>query len=80
MIAMIDIGLEKKDCTIVKNAGTIFRSVAAKSWEDRSIILRQVDSIGLKSIKVLTSKGINSITKLRQQDPGYIELVSDNKS
>ena len=43
MIAMIDIGLEKKDCTIVKNAGTIFRSVAAKSWEDRSIILRQVD-------------------------------------
>lgn len=88
--AMIDIGIQRRDSLIIRNSGVLFRSIASKAWEDRSITLRQIDEIGQKSIKVrihdkekklnslqiFTCKGINSIEKLSQQDPGYIELVS----
>ncbi|TIB77623.1 hypothetical protein E3Q22_02939 [Wallemia mellicola] len=50
-------------------------SIASKAWEDRSTTLRQIDEVGQKSIKIFTCKGINSIEKLSQQDPGYIELL-----
>ncbi|TIB74309.1 hypothetical protein E3Q23_02738 [Wallemia mellicola] len=73
--AMIDIGIQRRDSLIIRNSGVLFRSIASKAWEDRSTTLRQIDEVGQKSIKIFTCKGINSIEKLSQQDPGYIELL-----
>lgn len=50
--AMIGVGIEKRDSAIIRNAGFLFRSIASKAWEDRSVVLRQIDEIGLRSIKV----------------------------
>ncbi|EOR01293.1 ATP-dependent DNA helicase MER3 [Wallemia ichthyophaga EXF-994] len=73
--AIIGVGIEKKDSGIIRNAGFLFRSIASKAWEDRSLTLRQIDQVGMKSIKIFTCKGINSIEKLSKQDPGYVELL-----
>lgn len=50
--AIIGVGIEKKDSGIIRNAGFLFRSIASKAWEDLSLTLRQIDQVGMKSIKV----------------------------
>jgi ATP-dependent DNA helicase HFM1/MER3 len=68
------------------------RSLTAKVWEDSPIVLRQIEQIGEKSIKVITfpipmsfvdivwqvlaQNGIATLGALRETKPERIELVS----
>ncbi|KAF9227710.1 P-loop containing nucleoside triphosphate hydrolase protein [Gyrodon lividus] len=52
------------------------RCLNAKAWEDRPLVLRQIEHIGEKSVKVLAENGINSIQKLLQTSPLRVEESS----
>lgn len=67
------------------------RILNAKAWEGRPVVLRQIENLGEKSIKVavrpvillasshipqvLVQNGITSLEKLRAQDPIRLEAV-----
>ncbi|KAF9454628.1 P-loop containing nucleoside triphosphate hydrolase protein, partial [Macrolepiota fuliginosa MF-IS2] len=79
--------LAKGKVAITKQLGTQLmygleatRCLAAKAWEDRSTVLRQVEQIGEKSLKVLTEHGITTLDLLRQQPPARIEILLNRKS
>ncbi|KAF8559747.1 P-loop containing nucleoside triphosphate hydrolase protein [Imleria badia] len=56
------------------------RCFNAKSWEDRPLVLRQIEHIGEKSrVKVLAENGVNSIQKLLQTSPLRIEELLNRR-
>ncbi|KAF9246342.1 P-loop containing nucleoside triphosphate hydrolase protein [Melanogaster broomeanus] len=56
------------------------RCLNAKAWEDRPLVLRQIEHIGEKSVKVLAENGIYSIQKLLQTSPLRIEELLNRRT
>lgn len=50
--AVVEVAVAKKVGTQVKHGLELVRCLTAKAWEDRPIVLKQVEHIGEKSIKV----------------------------
>ncbi|KAG8954197.1 Sec63 [Tulasnella sp. 424] len=78
-MAMVDTAIAKRNASHVKFGLELVRSLSAKAWDDRPIVLRQIPQIGEKSIKVLASAGIGTIAALRVQDPHRLELLLNRK-
>ncbi|KZS90015.1 P-loop containing nucleoside triphosphate hydrolase protein [Sistotremastrum niveocremeum HHB9708] len=73
-----DVAIAKQNGAQLKHSMDLLRSLNAKAWEDRPIVLRQLDKLGEKSYLfidmlsrlavVLASHGITSIPILRAQN------------
>ncbi|KAG9318654.1 putative ATP-dependent DNA helicase MER3 [Chiua virens] len=63
----------------LKHALELVRCFSAKAWEDRPLVLRQIEHIGEKSVKVLTENGINTIQRLLQMSPLRIEELLNRR-
>ncbi|OBZ69133.1 putative ATP-dependent DNA helicase HFM1 [Grifola frondosa] len=50
--AVVEVAITKKSGAQIKNGLEVMRCVTAKAWEDRPVMLRQLEAIGEKSIKV----------------------------
>lgn len=81
---MVDIFVEKEDGTSLKNALFLLRSVSGNCWEDSVMVLRQLKSIGLVSVRKLVQRGIRSLQDMRelsdQQIESYLSLKMGNGS
>lgn len=71
----VDCKLEQNDAISIRNALELRRSIAAKCWENRPTVLKQLNGIGDGSLKTLLSAGINSLEKLGQTDPRELERI-----
>ncbi|CAA7271574.1 unnamed protein product [Cyclocybe aegerita] len=78
--ATLDVAIVKKDGAQVKHGLELARCLSAKAWEDRAIVLKQIEHLGEKSIKVLAEHGITSLSSLRQQNPLRIETLLNRRS
>ncbi|OAV98590.1 hypothetical protein PTTG_01783 [Puccinia triticina 1-1 BBBD Race 1] len=61
----------------VKNCLEFLRSVTAKAWDDSPWVLRQLDSIGEKSVKRFVDAGIATIDQLQKTSNHRIEMILD---
>ncbi|TCD63539.1 Sec63 [Steccherinum ochraceum] len=77
--AMVEVALIKQCGAQIKHGLELLRCLHAKAWEDRATVLRQVEQVGEKSIKVLAEHGITSIASLRAQDTLRIEQLMNRK-
>lgn len=51
------------------------RSIAAQGWDDLPYHMKQIDQIGIVSVRKLVSAGINSIDDMEQAEAHKIESV-----
>ncbi|RPD80369.1 P-loop containing nucleoside triphosphate hydrolase protein [Lentinus tigrinus ALCF2SS1-7] len=77
--AVVEVANARKAGGLLKNALEVLRCLNAKAWEDRSVVFRQLDDIGLKSLKVLAEHNITSFAALRKMDPAHIEMLLNRK-
>ncbi|TEB26532.1 P-loop containing nucleoside triphosphate hydrolase protein, partial [Coprinellus micaceus] len=73
--AIVEVGIVKKNGSLVKHGLELVRCLTAKAWEDRPVVLRQIEALGEKSIKVLAEHGATTIDKLRTMNPMRIEAL-----
>ncbi|KAG6854737.1 hypothetical protein C0991_002451 [Blastosporella zonata] len=77
--AIVEVGVFKQLGAQVKYGLELLRCLTAKAWEDRPVVLRQLEQIGEKSIKVLAENGIVSIAQLLNQDALRIETLLNRR-
>ncbi|KAF7778611.1 hypothetical protein Agabi119p4_2956 [Agaricus bisporus var. burnettii] len=77
---IVEVAIVKQLGTQLLNGLEALRCLNAKAWEDRATVLRQIDQIGEKSLKVLAEHGITTLDLLRQQPPARIEILLNRKS
>ncbi|KAF9075685.1 Sec63 Brl domain-containing protein [Rhodocollybia butyracea] len=77
--AVVEVTIVKKFGAPLKHSLELVRCFTAKAWEDRHVVLRQIETIGEKSLKVLAEHGITSIPILRQQDSLRLEALLNRK-
>lgn len=81
---IVDIFVEKKDGVSLKNALFLLRSVNGTCWEDSAMVLRQLKSIGLISVRKLVQKDIHTLQEFGnlsdQQIECYLGLKMGNGS
>ncbi|KAL5532870.1 HFM1 [Sanghuangporus sanghuang] len=72
---VVEVAIIKKNGAQLKHGLELVRCLMAKAWEDRSVVLKQIESIGEKSLKVLAEHGITSLKSLEKQEPSRIEML-----
>ncbi|KAG9128506.1 Sec63 [Ceratobasidium sp. 392] len=77
--ALVDIALVAKNGAVIVNGTSLMRSINAKAWEDRPVVLKQFEGIGEKSFKTLAENGIATIQSLAKEDPGRIEILLNRR-
>ncbi|KAJ3740516.1 hypothetical protein DFH05DRAFT_1509141 [Lentinula detonsa] len=75
--AIVEVSIVRKFGAPLKYGLELVRCFTAKAWEDRPVVLRQIEYVGEKSLKVLAEHGITSIPILRKQDTLRLETVED---
>ncbi|KAG1778474.1 hypothetical protein EV702DRAFT_154436 [Suillus placidus] len=79
-IAVAEVAIIKKNGAQIKHGLELARCLHAKAWEDRPIVLRQLEYIGEKSIKILAENHISSIPKLLSTSPSRLEELLNRRS
>ncbi|KAJ7256507.1 Sec63 Brl domain-containing protein [Mycena haematopus] len=77
---VVEVAIVKKRGAQLKYGLELVRCLTAKAWEDRPVVLRQIESIGEKSLKVLAENGITSLALLGSQQPYRIETLLNRRS
>ncbi|KAH8117083.1 P-loop containing nucleoside triphosphate hydrolase protein [Phellopilus nigrolimitatus] len=75
---VVEIAIVKKNGAQLKHGLELVRCLTAKAWEDRPVVLRQIESIGEKSY-VLAEHGITCLQALRRQEPARIEILLNRR-
>ncbi|KII88121.1 hypothetical protein PLICRDRAFT_698570 [Plicaturopsis crispa FD-325 SS-3] len=78
--AVVEVGIVKKSGAQTKHGLELVRCLTARAWEDRPVVMRQIEQIGEKSLKVLAEAGIVSFPTLRKQNAHRIETLLNRKS
>ncbi|KAK7038046.1 ATP-dependent DNA helicase MER3 [Favolaschia claudopus] len=76
---VVEVAIVQKRGAQMKHGLELLRCLTAKAWEDRPVVLRQIESIGEKSLKVLAENGITSLALLAKQPPHRIELLLNRR-
>ncbi|KAF8582310.1 P-loop containing nucleoside triphosphate hydrolase protein [Ramaria rubella] len=92
---IVEVAIVKQSGAILKYGMELVRSLTAKAWEDRPMVLRQIEQIGEKSIKVdhcvildyttnvigqvLAQSGIATLAALRRTSPGRLEQLLNRR-
>ncbi|KAJ7047198.1 P-loop containing nucleoside triphosphate hydrolase protein [Mycena alexandri] len=77
---VVEVAIVKRRGAQLKHGLELVRCLTAKAWEDRPVVLRQIESIGEKSLKVLAENGITSLALLGKQEPYKIETLLNRRS
>ncbi|KXN92197.1 putative ATP-dependent DNA helicase HFM1 [Leucoagaricus sp. SymC.cos] len=77
---VVEIAVTRKLGTQLMYGLEAFRCLTAKTWEERPTVLRQIEQIGEKSLKVLVEHGITTLGHLRQQTPARLEILLNRRS
>ncbi|KAK2466807.1 hypothetical protein APHAL10511_001065 [Amanita phalloides] len=77
--AVVEVSVVGKRGAQMKHGLELLRCLSAKAWEDRPVVLRQIEQIGEKSLKVLAENGIVTLQVLQQQPPSRIELLLNRR-
>ncbi|KAJ4493398.1 hypothetical protein C8R41DRAFT_764528 [Lentinula lateritia] len=87
--AIVEVAIVRRFGAPLKYGLELVRCSTAKAWEDRPVVLRQIESIGEKSLKasgqtssarqVLAEHGITSIPILRKQDTLRLETLLNRR-
>ncbi|THH19463.1 hypothetical protein EW146_g1691 [Bondarzewia mesenterica] len=77
--ALVEVALVKANGAQIKRGLELIRILEGKCWEDRPVVLRQIDKIGDKSIKVLAEHGITNFDSLRKQSPLRLDAILNRK-
>ncbi|KAG9310669.1 DEAD-domain-containing protein [Chiua virens] len=83
--AIADVAIVNRSGAQVKYALElqVVRCFSAKAWEDKPLVLRQIEHIGEKSrvyqVKVLAENGVGTIQKLLQTSPLRIEQLLNRR-
>ncbi|KAH7923546.1 P-loop containing nucleoside triphosphate hydrolase protein, partial [Leucogyrophana mollusca] len=86
--AVVEVAIIKKNGAQTKNGLALVRSLYAKAWDDRPIVLRQVEHIGEKSSNappfylkpILAEHNITTFDQLLKQDTFRIETLLGRRS
>ncbi|KAE8223277.1 hypothetical protein CF319_g3670 [Tilletia indica] len=73
--AMFDIFLAKGHGQALQNAFTLLRSINGRSWEGKPAVLRQLEGVGEKTLKILSGAGLLTLGDVAGTDPRRIELL-----
>ncbi|KAJ7632951.1 Sec63 Brl domain-containing protein [Roridomyces roridus] len=76
---IVEVAIVRRRGAQLKYGLELVRCLTAKAWEDRPVVLRQIESIGEKSLKVLAENGITSLALLRKQEPYRIETLLNRR-
>ncbi|KLO07339.1 P-loop containing nucleoside triphosphate hydrolase protein [Schizopora paradoxa] len=76
---VVEVAITNKNGAQLKHGMELLRCLTAKAWEDRPVVLKQVDSIGEKSLKVLAEAGITTLQALKSQEPIRIEVLLNRR-
>ncbi|KAJ3794968.1 hypothetical protein GGU11DRAFT_668823, partial [Lentinula aff. detonsa] len=76
--AIVEVSIVRKFGAPLKYGLELVRCFTAKAWEDRPVVLRQIEYVGEKSY-VLAEHGITSIPILRKQDTLRLETLLNRK-
>ncbi|KAJ6502143.1 Sec63 Brl domain-containing protein [Mycena sanguinolenta] len=76
---VVEVAIVKKRGAQLKYGLELVRCLTAKAWEDRPVVLRQIESIGEKSLKVLAENGITTLALLGNQQPYRIETLLNRR-
>ncbi|KAL5529500.1 hypothetical protein ACEPAG_5485 [Sanghuangporus baumii] len=77
---VVEVAIIKKNGAQLKHGLELVRCLMAKAWEDRPVVLKQIESIGEKSLKVLAEHGITSLKSLEKQEPSRIEMLLNRRT
>ncbi|KAF7337997.1 ATP-dependent DNA helicase MER3 [Mycena venus] len=77
---VVEVAIVKKRGAQLKYGLELVRCLTAKAWEDRPVVLRQIESIGEKSLMVLAENGINSLAILGRQESYRIETLLNRRA
>ncbi|KZT07825.1 P-loop containing nucleoside triphosphate hydrolase protein [Laetiporus sulphureus 93-53] len=77
--AIVEVAIVTKAGSLLKSGLEVMRCFNAKAWEDRYMVMRQVERIGEKSLKVLVKHNITSIDVLRKQDQLCLEALLNHR-
>lgn len=72
--AMMDVFVEKKDAKSLINLGYVMRSITAKGWEGSPNELKQLDTIGIQSIKKLINHNVLTLMDAKALSQTQLEL------
>jgi ATP-dependent DNA helicase HFM1/MER3 len=70
---IIDFSIHREDSIVAQNSLMLFRSVSAMGWDDSPMQMKQIENIGIASIRKLSGAGITSIEILEETEPHKIE-------
>lgn len=70
---MIDCFIERNDGESLKQTLFLLRSINGKGWEDTPMILRQLNNIGLVSVRKLVTHGVCSFNEMKALSAQQIE-------
>ncbi|PCH39269.1 nucleoside triphosphate hydrolase protein [Wolfiporia cocos MD-104 SS10] len=79
--AVVEVAIVKKAGALLKSGLEVLRCVTSKAWEDRPVVLRQVEHIGEKSLKLLNRHppfGYEVLAALRQF-PQYVLKITEKR-
>lgn len=76
---MVDTFIEKKDGISLKNTLFMLRSVNGNCWEDSAMVLRQLKSIGLVSVRKLVHHDVNNLQHMAELSDQQIEYYLGQK-
>jgi ATP-dependent DNA helicase HFM1/MER3 len=70
---IIDFSIHREDSITAQNSLMFFRSISAMGWDDSPMQMKQIENIGIASIRKLAGAGITSIEMLEETEPHKIE-------
>ncbi|KAF2674280.1 P-loop containing nucleoside triphosphate hydrolase protein [Microthyrium microscopicum] len=68
-----DLQIHRGDAIALRNTLMVCRSVSAQGWDDRPVQMKQVDQIGIVSVRKLVAAGIKSLEELEEAEDHKIE-------
>ncbi|OCL09193.1 hypothetical protein AOQ84DRAFT_317365 [Glonium stellatum] len=72
---VIDCQLFLEDSVAIRNALMLERSLGARAWDDSPLQLKQIEQLGIVTVRKLVNAGINTIELLENTEPHRIEMI-----
>lgn len=76
---LVDCFLEKKDFISLLNCLKLSRSLNGKCWEDSSIVLRQLEGVGIAAVRRFSNQNVKSFDKVRNLSTSSIEYYLNQR-
>ncbi|KAI8329335.1 Sec63 Brl domain-containing protein [Chlamydoabsidia padenii] len=72
---IIECAAYEKNSIKLKHSLDLYQCLKAKMWSNSPFILKQIEDIGIQTVKTLSQKNISTFQQLRDCDPCQLELI-----